>query len=848
METKPYKARYAIMLSVMLVVIALFLVRLIQWQVIQADYYDDLIDSGEKYTVTGEAVRGEIYDVNGVELAVNLTGYKIVLNKIYIDNEDLNDIISRLVDIMDECDEYWTDELPILLDENGEYVFDEEKQDEIDTLKSKSELNMNPYSTAAECMVKLVERYECEKYPKEQQRNIVSVRYNMTRMAYSKTQPYTFADSISTNSMSIVTERMNDVKGVTVESTAIRTYTNGTIAPHIVGVTGLISQDEYTELQSKGYSFTDSLGKSGIEYAYESELRGTAGTKTYEIEPDGNVLIEESQSTKPGNSVYLTLDARMQVVAQKALKEAVKEANDYAKEVDDKSMGADCKGAAVVVLNVKDFSVLCAANYPSYDLSKYYDDYSKLATDETVPLFDRAFMGALAPGSTFKPLVASAALQEKKITIHTSITCDGVYTTGGLKLWCMGYHGDQDLYNAMKNSCNVYFAETGRLLGIENIDAYAKRCGLGIKTGVEVTESAGTLAGPEYSELMGSEWYESFVSQAAIGQSDNQFTPLQLATYAATIANNGKRMRTHVVDKVVSYSGKDIIYQSEPEIVDEMGVSEKNLKEVQKAMNIAASNYDALSGFDINIAGKTGTAENSGSDHANFICYAPYDDPQIAIGVMVEHGAKSYVAINVAKKMINAYFKGEGIKDIPDIGVTVVTKEHEESSKESSKENSKADKNKKKTQTSKVESQVSGNSNSSSASNGDTRNNSSAPVAENTHNSRENTEETTTPEDDISQEDTLPDDDDEDTGQEYIEPDDDTGQYDGDTDDGDGEDYYEPDDDTGEDYYEPDDGDGGDYYEPDEDTGEDYYEPDDDDGEDYYDPDEETWDEYEYYE
>ncbi len=812
METKPYKARYAIMLSVMIVVIALFLVRLIQWQVIQADYYDDLIDSGEKYTVTGEAVRGEIYDVNGVELAVNLTGYKIVLNKIYIENEELNDIISRLIDIMDECGEYWTDELPILLDESGEYVFDEEKRDEIDTLKSKNELNMNPYSTADECMVKLVERYECEKFPKEQQRNIVSVRYNMTRMAYSMTQPYTFADSISTNTMSIVTERMNDVRGVTVESTAIRKYTNGTIAPHIVGVTGLISQDEYTELQSKGYSYTDSLGKSGIEYAYESELRGTAGTKTYEIEPDGNVFISESRSTKPGNSVYLTIDARMQVVAQKALKEAVKEANDYAKEVDDKSMGADCKGAAVVMLNVKDFSVICAANYPSYDLAKYYDDYSKLATDETVPLFDRAFMGALAPGSTFKPLVASAALEEKKISIHTSITCDGVYTTGGLRLWCMGYHGDQDLYNAMKNSCNVYFAETGRLLGIENMDAYAKRCGLGIKTGVEVTESAGTLAGPEYSELMGSEWYESFVSQAAIGQSDNQFTPLQLATYAATLANNGKRMRTHVVDKVVSYSGEDIIYQSEPELVEEMGVSEKNLKEVQKAMNIAASNYDALSDFDMDIAGKTGTAENSGSDHANFICYAPYDNPQIAIGVMVEHGAKSYVAINVAKKLINAYFKGEGIKDIPEIGVTVITKEHEESSKE----NSKADKNNKKTQTSKAEAQTSQSSSASSAPDDDTGSSSSAQEDEDAHNSSAETDETASPDDDTAQDNTAPDEDD-DTGQDYIDPDDGTD-----------DDYYEPDDDTGDDYYEPDD-----YYEADDEEYEDeeYYEPDEETGE-----------------
>ena len=188
------------------------------------------------------------------------------------------------------------------------------------------------------------------------------------------------------------------------------------------------------------------------------------------------------------------------------------------------------------------------------------------------------------------------------------------------------------------------------------MNTYSKRCGLGVKTGVETGESSGTLAGPEYSELMGSEWYETSVSPAGIGQSDNQFTPLQLATYAATLANNGVRLKTHVVDKITDFSGNKVIYQSKAEVVDNMGVSEENLTEVRKGMNMATNSYDSLTGFPMQIAGKTGTAENAGSDHANFICYAPYDDPQIAIAVMVEHGAKSYVAVNVAKKIMNEYF------------------------------------------------------------------------------------------------------------------------------------------------------------------------------------------------
>lgn len=660
MERTVKKWRYALVLTLVLAAMAVFSARLIRWQIFQSDYYNDIALTSTEYNVSTDAIRGEIYDVNGVPLAVNKTGYRVLINKIFMPDEELNATVVKLVALLESCGCEWIDELPIIVDANGEYAFDEERSSEIAALKSKDNLNMNPYSTAAECMAKLVERYECGDYSKKQQRDIISVRYNMSRVGYTRSTPYVFAEKITERAMNVISENMQSVRGVETESTAIRVYENGSVAPHIVGVTGLISAEEYTQMKSKGYGYTDEIGKSGIENAFEKELRGSGGTRTYEMDSNGNVTSYDSITSKPGNSVYLTIDSRLQKTAQKALKEAVKEANDYAKSVDDKEKGADCKGAAIVVMKVSDFSVICSANYPTYDLSKYYSDYEKLVSDKTVPLFDRAFMGALAPGSTFKPLVASAALQEKAITTKTHIDCQGVYTKNGLKLWCMGFHGPIDMYQGIRDSCNVFFAETARLVGIENIDKYAKRCGLGVKTGVEIIESRGTLAGPEYSREMGSEWYDSFVSPAGIGQSDNQFTPLQLATYAATLANNGVRLRAHVVDKVVSYEGNDIIYETEPEIMDNMGVSVQNLKEVQKAMNIAANNYSALQDFPVQIAGKTGTAENAGSDHANFICYAPYDKPEIAVGVMVEHGAKSTVAINAAKKVMREYF---GIKE-----------------------------------------------------------------------------------------------------------------------------------------------------------------------------------------
>lgn len=651
------------MLIILTLVLVGFVIRLFDWQIVNSDYYNETAITTTSYKVSTEAVRGEIFDANGVELAVNVTGYKVTINALYMKDEDLNAAIVRLVELVENGDEEWIDILPIYTRTDGTYAFSPDKEDEIAQLKSKDNLNMNTYATAEECMVRLVEKYECSDYNKKQQRDIISVRYNMQQSGYSRSNPYTFAEGISENMMLILSENFPSSTGVAVETTAIRTYVNGTVAPHLVGVTGKISQSEYEELKSNGYSYNDIIGKSGIESALESNLRGTAGYKRYEVSSGGeNISVIDTVNAQPGNSVYLTIDARYQKVAQKALEEAVQAAQDYAKSVEGDYDGEDCVGGSIVVLNVKDFSVLCAATYPSYDLSEYYTNYTKLANDETLPLYNRAFQSALAPGSTFKPMVAAAALQEKAITTSTVIDCTGIYTGYGLRLRCMGYHPGEVMRTAIVHSCNYFFAEVGRLLGIDNMDTYAKRCGLGVYTGVEISETAGILAGPETNRKWGTDWYESSVCPAAIGQSDNAFSTLQLATYAATLANKGVRLRTHIVRKVVSYDGTEVIYENDPdapEIMDNMGVNEVYLKAVTEAMYEAAENYSSFQDFDIAIAGKTGTAENAGSDHANFICFAPYDNPQIAVAVMIEHGTKSYVAMDAAEKVLRAYFYDE---------------------------------------------------------------------------------------------------------------------------------------------------------------------------------------------
>ena len=652
------KARYIFIGVFTAFAVAVLFGRLVEWQIFKSEYYEEVAAASASYTVETDGIRGEIFDKNGVPLAVNETGYKIVINKLFMPDRRLNDAVVRAVEAVENAGTKWKDSFPIVMDKNGDYAFDSKRSDSVAQLKSKDRLNMNPYSTADECMAILAEKYNCKGYNKKQTRDIASVRYNMENTGYSYTSPYVFADGINENQMLTLSEKLNDIKGISVESYAVRKYKNGTAAPHVVGVTGLISAEEYDELKDKGYGYTDIIGKNGIEQAFEKELRGKGGSQTFEMDSKGNVSLLKSTAAVQGNSIHLTIDTRLQKVAQQALADAVKYANDYSRWMGNEYMGGDCKGAALVMLDVRDFSVICAASYPTYDLEEYYSDYEKLANDTASPMFDRAFQGALAPGSTFKPVVASAALQEKKITTDTYIDCEGVYTQNGLKLWCMGYHGWVNMYHAIEDSCNVFFAETGRLLGIENLRKYAQRCGLGVKTGVETGESSGTLAGPEYSEKMGTQWNEASVSPAAIGQSDNQFTPLQLATYAATIANNGVRLKTHVVDKITTYDGRKILYQSQPEKVDEMGVSMENLKEVQKAMNMAANAYGIINTFDIQVAAKTGTAENNGSDHSNFICYAPFDKPEIALAVMIEHGTASYTAMSTAYTMLNEYFHG----------------------------------------------------------------------------------------------------------------------------------------------------------------------------------------------
>ena len=293
MGTRLEKWRYALIMIIILVVTAVFCARLFQWQIRENVIYEDIALTSTEYTIKTDAVRGEIFDVNGVPLAQNQTGYKITINKIFTPDDKLNDCIHKLITLTEKCGCKWFDELPIKLD-GSSYVFEEKREADIEDLKSKENLNMNPYSTAEECMARLIEKYDCKISDKKLQHDIISVRYNMDKNGYSRSKPYVFSEDLDETSMNIITENVQSYPGVEIIAGAVRKYVNGKAAPHLVGVTGLISAEEYDELEKKGYAYNDYVGKLGIEYAYEDQLKGKEGSRTYEVSPDGTASLKST--------------------------------------------------------------------------------------------------------------------------------------------------------------------------------------------------------------------------------------------------------------------------------------------------------------------------------------------------------------------------------------------------------------------------------------------------------------------------------------------------------------------------------------------------------------------------
>lgn len=667
------KVRLYVLIGIVAAAFLVFAGRMIGVQVINHEKYADASNSVVRRNVEVQAARGEILDRNGSPLVVNRQGNSLVFDAAYFpgETEERNEIILSLVKLMDSKGEEWNDNLPLVFDANGKIAFKEEADAEIRFLKSKDMLHLNDYATAENCFDALIEKYELEGYSKEEARDIASVHFGLAMNLFSVSNPYTFAEDVSTETVSRVKENGTFYKGVDVDVVPYREYVDGTFAPHVIGRVAALDADEYAELKDKGYRMNDVVGKDGIEAAMEKYLRGESGRKTVITDKDGNVTTQFTKEPVQGNTVVLTLQKNIQLVAQKALAEVVE---------DLKKKGYTNSAGSVVVLDIKDSSILASASYPTYDISKYSENAAELNKDEGAPLWNRALMSTYAPGSTFKPLMGLAGLEEGILSRNTTFHCNGAYWRFPNQFYCLENNGNINVIHALEHSCNVFFYETGYQLGIDKINFYAAKMGFGQKTGVELPEKAGVIANPEeFTQAhAGAPWMVGDTVQASIGQSDTLVTPLQLANYCATIANGGTRHVPHFVKNIKSYDYSSTILEKQPQIAMETGFSKENLNIVKEGMSLVAeypgsATHVYLDDYEPKIGSKTGTAEVYAKKDGKMqkqtncflITFAPFDDPQIAIAVSVEDARNSSYTARIAKAVYDEYFSNTSSLSFP---------------------------------------------------------------------------------------------------------------------------------------------------------------------------------------
>ncbi len=653
---KKSQTKLTILSFLLIVTIILFSSRVYSIQITNAEKYVDKNDGAASVlTAVIKAPRGEILDCYGRQIAINRDGYNIVFNKAYV-RDNLNDVILTLINLLEKNNVEWQDELPVT--KKSPYKFVEEG----DTEKLIKILELAHYATAQNCVDEMVTKYELEKYSATEQRKIMGVRYSMEALDFSVSYPFTFAEDIPTDIMRKISESSFRLNGVTVEVVPFREYTDTTLAVNLIGTVGPIFKEDWEEYKAKGYSYNDKVGKSGIEKWGEEYLRGTDGEMTYRLDEKGNIISREvTKEPIAGKTIMLTLDKVVQQNAQKSLETVVKGLQ---------AEGGSVTAGAAVAVRIDSGEVICAANYPSYDSATMNKNYESLAKDPAKPLTNRAFQGVYPIGSTIKPIVAIAALENGHLAHGETIFCAQRYRYfKDYQPQCMHYHKTMNLKSALSKSCNYFFFELGKRVGAITLTDYFKQFGLGVKTGVEVDDSKGIIMEPKTNGVGGD------TLQIAIGQM-NAFTPLQLANYTATLANGGTHYRATLIDKVVSYDISEVYETMEPEVVNTVKMNKKNLDAVKEGMLSVTEDGTgraALGDYPIKVGGKTGTSQVLGKvDHSVFVAFAPFDNPEIAISVVLEHGNSGYSAGTVVRNILDAYFFTESKTPAEDMPFVVL--------------------------------------------------------------------------------------------------------------------------------------------------------------------------------
>ena len=667
-EHKTVVRRLALLIAAASVVFALYTLRLIFLQVVHGDEFAARATSTTEYRFNVTAARGDIVDSAGRRIATSTTCYNVELSRLLIGDNDLNETIRSAVEILQANGESWNDTLLIgYADGAGLYAFTgdpDSTSDQNSIARVKETLGLQQYATANDVMDRLIEKYELEEYDSTWQRILGGIHYQMEQEAFSNVNNFTLAENVSDQTVATVKEHSLALPGVEIAETSVRSYTDGTILPHVLGRVGKITAEMWRvtdengqvtyPLRDRGYAMNDVIGISGLESAYEEQLRGQDGVETITRDSDG-VIIDTSITTEPqpGKTVMLTVNSEFQKAVDEALARNVQQiAATY---------NVDASAGAVVVIDVKNGGILACSNYPSYDQNLYSTQYSEYSSDPGLPLYNRALQGLYTPGSTYKPSVAIAALLSGVIDRTSTVYCNGVYNYfSDYHPRCTrhGHSGDIDVVTAIKWSCNIFFYDVGRRTTSDVYDDYAHRLGLGTPTGVEVSESTGRLTTKEDSN-----YTASLEVQAAIGQGNTVVTPVQLATYAATIANKGVRYRTHFVKALLDTNTGEVLEETAPEVVEIIPDDVGAFDIVEEGMVGAAQTVAGLANYPYTIACKTGTPQRSEKDedgkyytNSTIIAYGPVEDPQIAVGIVVEYGGGGSRTGELVADIFNAYF------------------------------------------------------------------------------------------------------------------------------------------------------------------------------------------------
>lgn len=662
---------------------AILIIQLFNLQIVHGEEYREQSNTRLTRISEVEGSRGDILDRSGNKLATVRVAYNIELYKTNIENKELNDAILKLINVLEKNEEKYEDTFPIKIIP-FEYTI---KDKALSNWKEKYDLKEN--ATAEEAFNKFKEKYKITNESIEEVRKIIAIRYRITTEGYSSTKSIEIASDIKTETVAELSEKSSQFAGINIVEDSVRTYTSGSLASHIIGYIGSINGDEYKEL-SDTYDRNDVIGRTGIESLFEDYLKGQDGEKQIDMAVDGTITAEyTTEEAVSGSSIVLTIDSNLQRVAEEALKNTINKiaSGGFSETI-------DTQAGSVVVMKVDTGEVLAMASYPDFEPEKFVggissSDWSAYRDNENKPLLNRTIQSQYAPGSIFKMVTATAGLETGAITLTEKINDIGKYKYYQDKQpECWIYsdygrgHGYLNVTGAIKNSCNYYFYELGRRIGIDTLSTYAKYFGLGGKTGIELpSESSGTLASRETKAKLKAnateaekQWNPGETLSAAIGQSYNNFTPLQIAKYIATLANGGKEVNPTIIKTIINADGteetKEKIEEysnaqlgiTNDENEETLEINPEYLSAILEGMRSVTSEtggtaYSVFRNFNIEVGGKTGSAQaGDGNVNAWFTGFAPFDNPEVVVVAMVEKGAHGSYTAEMARDILAEYF------------------------------------------------------------------------------------------------------------------------------------------------------------------------------------------------